>query len=52
MTLEATPEEMLKYATKFEFPPTKHMRLSVEKCKDRDDELIVFRPVLLGGIRT
>jgi hypothetical protein len=25
------PEEMLKYATKFEFPPTKNLRLSIEK---------------------
>jgi hypothetical protein len=25
-----TAEEMLKYATKFEFPPTEHMRLSIE----------------------
>lgn len=27
------PEEMLKYATKFEFPPTKHLRLSIEKSR-------------------
>jgi len=25
------PEEMLIYATKFEFPPTKNLRLSIEK---------------------
>jgi hypothetical protein len=41
MTLGTTPEEMLQYATKFEFSPTKHMRLSIEKCQDSDDEWVI-----------
>jgi hypothetical protein len=31
MTLKTTPEEMIKYATKFEIPSKTHIRLRIEK---------------------
>lgn len=50
MSEKMKPEEMLKYATKFEFPPTKHLRLSIERSKSINGDRCWFIKDITGSV--